>query len=79
MRFYDLRLGFSKVIKYGAYLASGEILAVAVIACVFQLSLERRIAVNPAHQVVGGDTRVAVGKVEQSKLLFAVTTDFHCQ
>ena len=77
MTFYDLRSWFSQVIKDGAYLASGEILAMIVIVCCLQLSLERRIAVDPAHQMVGGDARVAVGEVEQGKLLFAVTTDFH--
>ena len=79
MRFYDLRSWFSKVIKYGAYLASSEILAMTVIACGFQLSLERRIAVDPAHQMVCGGARVAVGKVEHGKLLFAVTANFHCR
>ena len=67
----------SEVIEYGAYLASGEILTVAVIASRFQLSLKRRVAVDPTHQMVGGDTRVAVGKVEHGKLLFAVTSYFH--
>ena len=36
-------LRLSEVIEDGAYLASGEVLAVSVIACVFQLSLERRL------------------------------------
>lgn len=67
----------SEVIEYGAYLASGEILTVAVIASRFQLSLKRRVAVDPTHQMVGGDARVAVGKVEHGKLLFAVTSYFH--
>ena len=77
MTFYDLRSWFSQVIEYGTYLASGEILAMRVIACGFQLLQERRIAVDPAHQMVGGGARVAVGEVEQGKLLFAVATDFH--
>ena len=77
MTFYDLRSWFSQVIEYGAHLASGEILAMRVIACGFQLLQERRIAVDPAHQMVGGGARVAVGEVEQGKLLFAVAADFH--
>ena len=68
----------SKEIEDGAHLAGGEILAVGVIAGGFQLLLERRIAVNPAHQVAGGGAGVAVGEVEHGKLLFGVTTDFHC-
>ena len=67
----------SEVIEYGAYLASGEELTVAVVACGFQLLQERLVAVDPTHQMVGGDARVAVGKVEHGKLLFAVTSYFH--
>ena len=77
MTFYDLRSWFSEVVEDGAYLAGGEILAVVVIACGSQLLLESRIAVDPAHQMVGGGAGVAVGEVEQGKLLFAVTTDSH--
>ena len=79
MTFYGLRSGFSEVIKYGAYLASGEILAVAVVARGSQLLLERRNAVDPAHQMVGGGAWVTVGEVEQGKLLFGIASYFHCQ
>ena len=79
MTFYDLLSWFPEVIKYGAYLASGEILAMIVIASCLQLSLERGIAVDPAHQMVGGDARGAVGKVEHGKLLFGIASYFHCQ
>lgn len=79
MTFYDLRSWFSEVIEYGAYLASGEILAMRVIACCLQLSLERRIAVDPTHQMIGGGARVAVREVEQGKLLFGIASYFHCR
>ena len=71
-------LWFSEVIEDGTYLASGEILAVSVIASGFQLLLERLVALYPAHQVAGCSARVAVGEVEHGKLLFAVTAYFHC-
>ena len=67
----------TEVIEDGADLASGEELAVAVVACSVQLLQERLVAVDPTHQMVGGDARVAVGKVEHCKLLFAVTSYFH--
>ena len=67
----------SEVIEDGTDLASGEELTVAVVACGVQLLQERLVAVDPTHQVVGGDARVAVGKVEHGKLLFAVTSYFH--
>mgnify|MGYP004490996917 CR=1 FL=1 len=67
----------TEVIEDGAYLASGEELTVVVVACGVQLLQKRLVAVDPTHQMVGGDTRVAVGKVEHGKLLFAVTSYFH--
>ena len=67
----------SEVIEDGAYLASGKELTVAVVACGVQLLQERLVAVYPTHQMVGGNARVAVGKVEHGKLLFAVTSYFH--
>ena len=67
----------SEVIKDGADLAGGEELAVAVVACGVQLLQKRPVAVYPTHQMVGGNARVAVGKVEHGKLLFAVTSYFH--
>ena len=67
----------TEVIEDGAYLASGEELTVAVVACGFQLLQERPVAVDPTHQMVGGNARVAVGKIEHGKLLFAVTSYFH--
>ena len=70
-------LGFSEIIKDGADLASGEILAVGVVASGCKLIAELGNAVDPTHQVAGGGARVAVGEVEERKLLFAVTTDFH--
>ena len=70
-------LGFSEIIKDGADLASGEILAMGVVAGALQLLAELGNAVDPTHQVAGGGARVAVGKVELCKLLFAVTADFH--
>ena len=70
-------LGFSEIIKDGADLASGEILAVGVVACGLKLLAELGIAVDPTHQVAGGGARVAIGEVEERKLLLAVTTDFH--
>ena len=69
--------GFSQIIKDCADLASGEILAVGVVASGCQLLAELGNAVDPTHQVAGGGARVAVGEVEERKLLFAVTTDFH--
>ena len=70
-------LGFSEIIKDCADLASGEKLAVGVVARGLQLLTELGNAVDPTHQVTGGGARVAVGEVEERKLLFAVTTDFH--
>ena len=67
----------TEIIEDGTDLASGEILTVAVVACGFQLSQERLVAVDPTHQMFGGNARVAVGKVEHGKLLFAVTSYFH--
>ena len=67
----------SEVIEDGAYLASGKELTVAVVACGVQLLQKRPVAVDPTHQMVGGDARIAVGKVEHGKLLFAVTSYFH--
>ena len=70
---------FSQVIKDGTHLASGEVLAMSVIACGFQFHLERRIAVDPTHQVTGCRARVAVGEVEHGKLLFGIASYFHCR
>lgn len=58
-------------------MASGEKLAMRVIACIAELLAERWIAINPAHQVARGGARVAIGEIEERKLLFAVTSDFH--
>ena len=69
--------GFSEIIKDGADLASGEILAVGVVACALQLLAELGNAVDPTHQVAGGGAWVAGGEVEHCKLLFAITADFH--
>ena len=69
--------GFSEIIKDGADLSSGEILAMGVIAGVLQLLAELGYAVDPTHQVAGGGARVAFWKVEHCKLLLAVTADFH--
>ena len=69
----------SEIIKDGANLASGEILAVAVVTCGFQLLFERRIAVDPAHQVASRRSRVAVGEVEHGKFLFGIASYFHCR
>ena len=68
---------FAYIIKDNADLASGEILAMGVIACCLELLAELRIAVDPTHQVAGGCARGTVGEIELGKLLFAVTTDFH--
>lgn len=70
-------LGFSEIIKDGADLASGEILAVGVVACGCKLLAELGNAVDPTHQVACGGARVAVGKVKERKLLFAVASYFH--
>ena len=75
--FVTLLSWIAKTIEDGAHLASGEKLAVGVIASSFQLLTERLVAVDPAHQVAGGGAGVAVGEVEHGKLLFAVTTDLH--
>ena len=75
--FMTFLLGFSEIIKDCADLASGEILAMIVIACGGQLLVELGIAVDPTHQVAGGGARVAVGEVEERKLLFAVASYFH--
>ena len=42
-----------------------------------QFSQERLVAVDPTHQMVRGGARIAVGKIEHCKLLFAVTSDIH--
>ena len=68
---------FAQVIEDAAHLASGEILAVAVVASGFQLLLELRVAIDPAHEMAGCRAWVAVGEVEQGKLLFGVAADFH--
>ena len=57
--------GLSEIIKDGADLASGEILAVGVVACGCKLLTELRIAVDPTHQVAGGGAWVTVGEVEE--------------
>ena len=67
----------TEIIEDGAYLASGEELTVAVVACGVQLLQKRLVAVDPTHQMVGGNARVAVGKIEHCELLFAVTSYFH--
>ena len=69
--------GFSEIIKDGADLARGEILAMGVVACSCKLLSELGNAVDPTHQVACGGARVAVGEIEHCKLLFAVTVDFH--
>ena len=69
--------GFSEIIKNGADLASGEILAMIVIACGDKLLAELGIAVDPTHQVACGGARVAVGEVEHCKLLFAIASCLH--
>ena len=69
--------GFSEIIKDGADLASGEILAMGVVACGLKLLAEIGIAVDPTHQVACGGARVAVGEVKERKLLFAVASYFH--
>ena len=58
-------------------MASGEKLAMRIIACVAELFAERWISINPAHQVARGGARVAIGEIEERKLLFAITADFH--
>ena len=70
-------LGFSEIIKDGADLASGEILAMGVVACGLKLLAELGNAVDPTHQVACGGARVAFWKVEHCKLLFAVAFYFH--
>ena len=67
----------TEVIDDGTHLAGGEELTVAVVACGMQLSQERLVAVDPTHQMVRGGARIAVGKIEHCKLLFAVTSDIH--
>ena len=67
----------TEVIDDGTHLAGGEELTVAVVACGMQLSKERLVAVDPTHQMVRGGARIAVGKIEHCKLLFAVTSDIH--
>ena len=69
--------GFSEIIKDGADLASGEILAMGVVADGGKLLAELGIAVDPTHQVAGGGAWVAGGEVKERKLLFAVAADFH--
>ena len=69
--------GFSEIIKDGTDLASGEILAMGVIAGALQLLAELGNAVDPTHQVAGGSARVAGGEIEHCKLLFAITSYFH--
>ena len=69
--------GFSEIIKDGADLASGEILAVRVVACGCQLLAELGNAIDPTHQVACCGARVAVGEIELCKLLFAITSYFH--
>ena len=67
----------TEVIDDGTHLAGGEELTVAVVACGMQLSQERLVAVDPTHKMVRGGARIAVGKIEHCKLLFAVTSDIH--
>lgn len=67
---------FTDVVDDGTYLASGEVLATFVVARGHHLPAERLNAVYPAHQVFGGDTRVAVREVEQGK--FLVCCSFLC-
>ena len=38
---------------------------------------EGRTSVDPAHQMVGGGLRVAVGEIEQGQLLLGITSDIH--
>ena len=75
--FMTFLLGFSEIIKDGADLASGEILAMGVVAGGGKLLAELGNAVDPTHQVAGGGARVAVGEVKERKLLFAVASYFH--
>ena len=42
-----------------------------------QILAELGNAVDPTHQVAGGSARVAVGEVEERKILFAVASYFH--
>ena len=55
---------FSQVIKDGAYLASGEKLAMLVISGGKQLLLELGNAIDPTHQMASGGARFAVWEIE---------------
>ena len=74
---YNFLSGFSEIIKNGADLARGEILAMGVIADGGKLLAELGNAVDPTHQVACGGARVAGREIEHCKLLFAITSYFH--
>ena len=75
MTFYDL--WFSKIFHNHGNLCGCEELGTSAVMELCQGFQQRRTAVDPTHQMVGGNARVAVGKVEHGKLLFAVTFYFH--
>ena len=77
MTFYDLCLWFSKIFHNHSNLCGCEELGTSAVMELCQGFQQRKTAVDPTHQMIGGDARVAVGKVEHCKLLFAVTSYFH--
>ena len=56
----------AEILEDGAYLASGEILAVAVVACGFQLLLKGWVAVDPTHQMAGCCSWIAFWEIKKS-------------
>ena len=70
-------LWLAEIFQYLDYLGGGEVLGAAAVMEGRKTLAEGRTTVDPAHQMVGGGLRVALGEIEQGELLLAVTSDIH--
>ena len=67
--------GFTQLCDYGADLSWREGFAGGVVAGLLEFVPEGCAAANPRHEVVDGCARVAVGEVQEGKLLLGVRAD----
>ena len=67
--------GFPQLCDYGADLSWCEGFAGGVVAGLLEFVPEGCASANPRHEVVDGCARVAVGEVQEGKLLLGVRPD----
>ena len=71
------KLRFPELCDYGADLSWREGFAGGVVAGLLEFVPEGCAAANPRHEVVDGCARVAVGEVQEGKLLLGVRFVVH--